>query len=147
MGSAVWAAQPTTVTGTANGSAVTLSSHLTQMNFSASAENFYLKANNAKYDTDGGSIGFEDTVDIVTYDLRKHAAFARGAYWTSVVAAYACEGPSANSGSYGTLTKTISAMRIESSNTSDQGGRMAIQVTAKCLSINGTTAPVTTAIA
>lgn len=146
MGFSVWAAQPTTVSGTANGTGVTLSSHVTAFNLSQAATNFYLMANNQKYEQDGGSMSFENSVDITCYDLRKHAALAAGAYWTSVTATYANEGGSANSGTYGTLTATISAMRIEQSNKTDNGGRMAIQATAKCLSTNGTSAPISYAV-
>lgn len=146
MGFAVNAAQPTSVSGKYGGTTVTLSSHVTQFNISQSAENFYLRSNNLKYEQDGGAVGYQDSAELVCYDLRKHASLGPGAYWSTVTATYASEGASANGGTYGTLTATISAMRIESSNKADNNGRLAISATCKLLSVNGTTAPVSWAV-
>lgn len=141
MGFAVWASQPSSISGAVGGSTVTMNSHETAFDMSRSAQNFYALTNNAKYEKDGGSISFANEASLTTLDQRKFASLAPGAYWTNTTVVFPCEGPSNATGTFGTLTVTIASMRVESSNDADQGGRKARQVGFKLLSTDGATSP------
>ena len=143
MGFAVNAGQPTSIIGTAGASTgISMTSHVTKADINRSAENFYLKANNGKYDLDGGSLGFAESVSITTYDMRRTSNLSPGTLWKNIKFAFASEGASASSGTYGIWTATVAQMRIEQCNAAEQGGRLALDVSAKILSADGTTAPV-----
>lgn len=140
MGFSVWSAQPLTIVASRNGSAITLSTHVTDFGFGDNAEGFTVQDNNKKYPQFGGNMSHSHSVSWTTYDARRVAGnghYRAGNFFGTCSATFASEGPSANSGSYGTLTVSWDGMHIDSVQQGDGGGRSSYQISATVYSSDG----------